>query len=73
MRFSSTGENVRKLSMQEILFRIHVLVFTEEIYLLSKGAETAILDRVIEGDISSTLLHVNEYAVVCISLYQIFL
>ncbi|XP_060583467.1 phospholipid-transporting ATPase IF-like isoform X3 [Ruditapes philippinarum] len=45
--------------------RMSVIVQNEndEIYLLSKGAETAILDRVIEGDISSTLLHVNEYAV----------
>ncbi|XP_053404518.1 phospholipid-transporting ATPase IF-like isoform X2 [Mercenaria mercenaria] len=45
--------------------RMSVIVQNEndEIYLLCKGAESAILDRVIEGDKSGTLLHVNEYAV----------
>ncbi|KAK3583663.1 hypothetical protein CHS0354_021404 [Potamilus streckersoni] len=34
-----------------------------EIRLLCKGAESAILDRVVSGDKEMTLLHVNEYAV----------
>jgi len=38
---------------------------TDEIYLLCKGAEMAILDRVSLEAKNTTLQHVTDYAVVC--------
>ncbi|KAL3847179.1 hypothetical protein ACJMK2_018103 [Sinanodonta woodiana] len=45
--------------------RMSVIIQNEqdEIRLLCKGAESAILDRVVSGDKQTTLQHVNEYAV----------
>ncbi|XP_071160148.1 phospholipid-transporting ATPase IF-like isoform X4 [Mytilus edulis] len=44
--------------------RMSVIIKNEEgeVYLLCKGAESAILDRVIEGEKQITLQHVNEFA-----------
>jgi len=37
---------------------------TGEIYLLCKGAESAMLNRVVQGDKVAVLKHVDEFAVV---------
>jgi len=39
-------------------------VLPGEVFLLCKGAESAMLDRVVAGDKATTLAHVNEYAMV---------
>jgi len=41
-------------------------MFTGDVYLLCKGAESAILDRVIDGEQMITLQHVNDFATVSI-------
>ena len=41
-----------------------IAVFSDEIYLLCKGAESAMLDRAVDGDTITTLQHINEYAMV---------
>ncbi|XP_052218556.1 phospholipid-transporting ATPase IF-like isoform X1 [Dreissena polymorpha] len=45
--------------------RMSVIVQNEndEVYLLCKGAESSMLNRAVQGDVSTTLAHVNKYAV----------
>lgn len=41
-------------------------IFLGEVYLLVKGAETAVLDRCIEGDVDIAEKHVVQYALVSV-------
>ncbi|KAL4220158.1 putative phospholipid-transporting ATPase IF [Mactra antiquata] len=56
---------LHSLEFDPVRKRMSVIVQDDanDVYLFVKGAESAMLDRVIEGEVSSTLSHVNEYAV----------
>ena len=53
--------------------RMSVVIEDEdgEIYLMVKGAETAVLDRCIYGDVEATEKHIVEYALVSESILNV--
>ena len=46
--------------------------FSDEVLLMCKGAESAMLDRAVNGDSITTLQHINEYAMVRSCNFHLF-
>lgn len=49
-----------------MLRHYNIAVFTDNLYLLVKGAETALFGRLAEGDQEMCERHITDYALVCV-------